>query len=192
MGEAKQKAAAIAKWRDGLSDEAKIVNDAAQALFDKFIKPRHVTGMCYHSVFFLHEFLKDRHGIITVPIVGYVNDGTDDIMISHAWLEYEGKKTDVSLAVTARPDVSPAGELIILDRVVKGGHKYFYHREMTTAGLLQLQKMRMNGQQALVDHKMEEHSLMTARSTQTELIRSYLDGEPNGLTYEKIVVLIES
>ncbi|PTE11348.1 hypothetical protein [Mesorhizobium helmanticense] len=81
----------------------------------------------------------------------------------------------------------PQDNSLIFDRVVRRGHKYSYHREMTTAGLLQLQKMRMVGQQALVDHKMEEHSIMTARSTQTDLIRPYLDGEPNGLTMRRLL-----
>lgn len=192
MGQAKQKAAAMSKWLDGLSDEAKIVHFSARYLFDKFIKPRNVTGMCYHSVFFLHEYLKNKHGIITVPVIGYVNDGTDDVMISHAWLEYDGKKTDVSLAVTAHPDVSPAGELIILDQVLKGGHRYTYHSQMTTAGLLNLQKMRATGRQAVVDHKTEEHLIMTARSKNPDLIRPYLDGEPNGFVYDKIAELIEA
>ena len=148
--------------------------------------------MCYHSVFFLHEYLKNKHGIITLPVIGYVNDGTDDVMISHAWLEYDGKKTDVSLAVTAHPDVSPAGELIILDQVVKGGHRYTDHSHMTTAGLLHLQKMRTTGHQAVVDHKLEEHLIMTARSKNPDLIRPHLDREPNGFVYDKIAELIEA
>jgi hypothetical protein len=42
-----------------------------------------------------------------------LNDGTDDIMISHAWLDYDGRKTDITLANTERPDIIPIGQVII-------------------------------------------------------------------------------
>lgn len=192
MGQAKQKAAEISKWLSDLSDGEKTVYAAARSLFDKVIKPRNVTGMCYHSVFFLHEYLKDRHGIETKPVIGYVNDGTDDIFISHAWLDYDGKRTDVSLAVTEHPEVSPAGDLIVLDRVIKKGHTYSYHIEMTAAALKSLQTMRLQGHGAIVEHKMDEHMTMIARSRNASLIRPYLDAEPNGFTYNKIAELLEA
>lgn len=192
MGQAKQKAAAMSKWLDGLSDEEKIVHRVARDLFDKVIKPRNVTGMCYHSVFFLNEYLREKHGIATLPVIGYVNDGTDDIMMSHAWLDFGGRKTDVSLAVTEHPDVSPAGELIVLDKVIKVGHKYSYHHDMGTAGLRALQSIRASGGQAIVEHKLQEHLLMVARAKDPALIRPYLDAEPNGFDYLKIVKLIEA
>jgi hypothetical protein len=68
-------------------------------------------------------------------VVGYVNDGTDDIMISHAWLDYNGKKTDVTLANTERPDMTPVGQVIVLNRVVRNGHEYTYHLEQSPNGL---------------------------------------------------------
>ena len=192
MGQAKQKAAEMSIWLNSLTDKERIIHETARALFDKFIKPRNVTGMCYHSVFFLHENLKEKHGVTTEPVIGYVNDGTDDIMISHAWLEYAGRKTDVSLAVTEHPDVSPAGQLIVLDKVIKPGHKYNYHTQMTPAGLLALQTMRANGHHAIVEHKAAEHLTMVARAKNPDLIRAYLDAEPNGFDYEKITQIIEA
>lgn len=148
--------------------------------------------MCYHSVFFLNEYLREKHGIATLPVIGYVNDGTDDIMMSHAWLDFGGRKTDVSLAVTEHPDVSPAGELIVLDKVIKVGHKYSYHHDMGAAGLRALQSVRASGGQAIVEHKLQEHLLMVARAKDPALIRPYLDAEPNGFDYLKIVKLVEA
>lgn len=188
MGEAKRKAASVTKWLDGLPVEERIVFDTASDLFNKLIKPENISRMCYHSVFFLHEYLKNKHSIITTPIIGYVNDGTDDVMMSHAWLEFHGKKTDVSIAVTADPDMWPMGELIILDQVMKSGHKYTYHSEMTESGLQAM--MRMSNQK-IVTHKMEEHAIMTARSKNPDLIRPYLDGDPNGRDYNRIAEIIE-
>jgi hypothetical protein len=109
MGEAKRNAADLQKWLDALTEEERVVYQSARALFDRFIHPERVSEMCYHSVFFLHEYIKNSHGIIVEPVIGYINDGTDELLISHAWLEFSGKKTDVSLAVTSRPDINPPG-----------------------------------------------------------------------------------
>ena len=190
MGQAKQKAAEMSTWLKSLTDEEKIICEISRALFDKLIKPRNVTGMCYHSVFFMHEYLKEKHGVDTEPVIGYVNDGTDDIMISHAWLEYAGKKTDVSLAVTEHPEISPAGQLIVLDKVIKSGHRYSYHTQMTPAGLLAMERIRASGNSAIVDHKAAEHLTMVARAKNPNLIRAYLDAEPNGFDYEKITQIV--
>ena len=47
-----------------------------------------------------------------------MNDGTDEIMISHAWVELILKKTDVTLAIT---DGQRSGSLLILDRAMSRG-----------------------------------------------------------------------
>ncbi len=49
-------------------------------------------GLPYRISFFLQEFLRETHDISVDVVVGYVNDGESDIMASHAWLEYNGKK----------------------------------------------------------------------------------------------------
>lgn len=190
MGEAKRKAADLRKWLDALTEEERVVYLSARALFDRFIRPERVREMCYHSVFFLHEYILNSHGIIVEPVIGYINDGTDEVLISHAWLEFSGKKTDVSLAFTSRPEINPPGQLIYLDRVFGQGHVYSYHREMTEAGRAALEEFRINGNATLVDHKEREHSRMLAMAEDPSGIRTYLDSAPEGMTYEEIVARI--
>lgn len=190
MGEAKQKAANLQKWRDTLTEEERVVYQSARALFDRFIRPKRVCEMCYHSVYFLHEYIKNSHGIIVEPVIGYINDGTDEVHMSHAWLEFGGKRTDVSLAFTSRPEINPPGQLIYLDRVFGQGHVYSYHNEISAAGRAELEKLRVNGNAEIVDQKEREHAMMLTMAEDRTQIRAYLDSAPKGMTYEEIVARI--
>lgn len=152
MGQAKQKEKLLEQWKSSLSEDERTVFDVAYRLHNNVIVPLNKTGMCYHSVFFLHLYLKEKYEITTSPVVAYVNDGTDDIFISHAWLEFNGKRTDVSLAVTD-PRIGVAGQLIILDRVMKVGHEYGYHRKITEAGLKEHQRLRSTATRTLLERK---------------------------------------
>lgn len=189
MGQAKQKVKSLDDWKSGLSKEERTVFDIAFRLHHNFIKPRNVTGMCYHSVFFLYLYFKKTHGITTIPIIGYVNDGTDDIFVSHAWLEFDGKRIDVSVAVTD-PRIGEAGELIILDRVMKAGFRYGYYLEIPEEGIRQHDLLRMTGTRALLERKELEHAAMVRRVSDDDEILSYLDNEPNGFTFQRISSLI--
>ncbi len=191
MGQAKQKRLKIDNMTTGLSDEAKTVFFTANKLFDRVIKSRNVHGMCYHSTFFLYQYLKDKFNISTTPIIGYVNDGSDDVMISHAWLEYDGKKTDVSLGVTADHNICPVGDVIILDQIVHSGHKYSYHVTMTSAGLRYQTKALSGPHAEIARHKMDEHLVMQARAKVPASIRSYLEGAPAGLRYDELSTYLD-
>lgn len=189
MGQAKQKAKQLEDWKNSLSAEEKIVFDVAYRLHNKVIVPRNATGMCYHSVFFMHLYLKETHDIITRPVVAYVNDGTDHIFISHAWLEFNDKRTDVSLAITdAR--MGPPGQLVILDRVMKSGYEYGYYFQIPEEGLRAHEFLRLSGNRERLERKENEHAKMSARVNDDEAIRAYLDAEPNGFDYNKIKSLI--
>lgn len=102
MGQAKQRAQFydIAKRQllDRCDGPSRTVAAASINLFDRFIVPRRFTGACYQVTMTLQKYLEETHGIAAQAVVGYVNDGTDDIMISHGWLEYEGMKIDLGLA----------------------------------------------------------------------------------------------
>lgn len=191
MGQAKQKARILEDWKSELSSDEKIIFDIAYRLHNNFIVPRNAFGMCYHSVFFLYLYLKEKHGIITHPVIGYVNDGTDEIYISHAWLEFNDKQIDVSLSV-ADPTLVLAGQLIILDRVMKAGHKYGYFLEIPEAGLRAHETLRLTGSRQLLEHKEKEHAEMCRRVNDDAAIRAYLDAEPNGFDYNKIASFIEA
>lgn len=190
MGEAKRKARDLQKWLDTLTVEERVVHNTARALYDRFIRPERVTEMCYHSAFFLHEYIKNSHGIIVEPTIGYINDGTDEVFISHAWLGFRNKKTDVSLTFTSRPEINPPGQLIYHDRVFGQGHVYNYHREMSEAGRAALEEIRISGGVDMVEQKEREHARMLAMADDRSQIRTYLDSAPNGMTYEEIAARI--
>lgn len=132
--------------------------------------------MCYHSTFFLYQYLKDKFNISTSPIIGYVNDG---------------KKTDVSLGVTADHNIWPVGDVIILDQIVHSGHKYSYHVTMTSAGLRYQSKALSGPDAEIARHKMEEHLVMQARAKVPASIRSYLEGAPAGLRYDELSTYLD-
>ncbi|WP_234839078.1 RlpA-like double-psi beta-barrel domain-containing protein [Sinorhizobium medicae] len=101
MGQAKQRGQSYDMAKQRLLDRhdgpSKTVAATAINLFDRFILPRRFTGACYQVTMTLQKYFSEKHGITTEAVVGYVNDGTDDIMISHGWLEYEGMKIDLGL-----------------------------------------------------------------------------------------------
>ena len=60
----------------------RVAEKAAQALA--------IDGCCYRATLFIKYHLELRYGIRGEAIVGYVNDGTDELYCSHAWLETDG------------------------------------------------------------------------------------------------------
>jgi hypothetical protein len=194
MGEAKKKAAALAGWQDKLSPEERIVSAVSQAAYDKIVRRLGAIGVCYRISFFLTEFLLQEHGIRIEPIVGYVNDGESEVMASHAWVEFGGKKIDLSLTLTERPHVQPPGPLVILDRQFKFGRAaYTYHRERSPAALRRVEElMRVPAYNEVVLHKEAEHRQMEAIARSPTLIRVYLDAAPDGLGYEELARRIRS
>jgi hypothetical protein len=150
------------------------------------------TGMCYRMTFFLHLYLAEL-GIQTTPVVGYVNDGTDDVMISHAWLDYNDKKTDITLANPEYPDITPIGQVIVVDRVVHDGHVYSYHLEQSTKGLAEEALMLRKPRSAeIVNMKRAEHSAMLARARNASAMRAYIDSAPDRMTFEKLKAAVNN
>lgn len=191
MGQAKLKAKALRDWQEGLSAEEKVVADVAQRVFDRFVVPNRAMGMCYRLAFFLAELLADRHGMTSVPVVGYVNDGTVDFMVSHAWLEVGGKRIDLSLAFTEHPKEQLQGEVLILDRVVRAGTRYAYHREQTPEAIEALNEFRSDPQAAAaLAHKETEHAAMLEISGDPARRRAYLDAAPDGYNYARLVEIV--
>jgi len=193
MGEAKRQEKAYQKARNDLfassNEEARIVGKTATALFDGFILPNRFTGGCYITTMVLHLFLKREYEIDTKPVVGFVNDGTDNIMISHAWLEYEKQKTDLTLHVTERPDIQLQGPLLVLDRVLRPGRvTYSYHLTRPPEGILALQEMHAS----VVARKELEHQQMLARAANEELLIAYVDGAPPHLGYHAMTAALRT
>jgi hypothetical protein len=192
MGQAKRRADANKQWLDSLSAEERVIAYTAENLLHRFLEPTGSTGMCYRMTFFLHLCLLEKD-IKTVPIVGYVNDGSDDVMISHAWLEYNGKKTDVTLASSANPGLNPVGQVIVLDRVVRNGCIYSYHLENSPEGLaVETECLRDQRSAQVVNMKGAEHSVMLTRARDSSEMRKFLDAAPDKVIYEVLKGIVDS
>lgn len=191
MGQAKLRNAAMQKWLAGLTDDERICADAAQRLLRRFIDPAEATGMCYRLTFFLHLYLADR-GVATTPVIGYVNDGTDEIMVSHAWIELGGRKTDLTLGRTERPDLNLPGDVLILDYPFRPGHGHTYHLEPTPEALaVEKRWLKEPDAAVLIKHKAAEHKRMIRLSKNPNEMRVFLDSAPDGLTFARLTSIIE-
>jgi hypothetical protein len=190
MGQAKRRGAEIQKWLASLLSEEAQVADAAQRLLTRFIDPREATGMCYRLTYFLHLYLTDK-GIKTTPVIGYINDGTDDVFMSHAWLEYGGKKTDLTLGRPERPELNPPGDILVLDFPFRRAGKYTYHLTKSAAAVAVENDWLKDPRSAgVVRKKAAEHKAMEKRSTSASEMRTFLDGAPDGLTFSRIAAII--
>lgn len=187
MGQAKRRTSDNQKWFDSLTTDERKIADTADRLLNRVLKPMGATGMCYRMTFFLHLYLIEM-GIQTTPVVGYINDGTDDIMISHAWLDYNGKKTDITLASMEHPDITPIGQVIVLDRVVHSGHTYSYHLQQSAKGLEAEGTILSTD---VVNMKRAEHSAMLARARDGSIMRAYIDSAPDRMTFTMLKAIVD-
>jgi hypothetical protein len=194
MGQAKRKKEAQVAWESGLNDDERQIAKAARALYENIVKPMGLSGACYRLAFFLAAYLHDKHNITVEPVVGYANDGTGPIMTSHAWIEYGGKKTDVSLTVTEHADAQPTGALLILDYPVAYGRaNYSYHRTMSQEAITEEHHLAQEPKyMQIIMQKKREHRMMEKLSKDKRAIREYLDGAPDGLTYARMASLIDA
>lgn len=141
--------------------------------------------------FWLTEYLRTRRNVIVTPIIGFVNDGTDDIMISHAWIEINSKKTDVTLAVTDR---QRSGSLLILDRAIsRGDCSYSYHTIEPDASRQASERLGVIDPRwkAAMGEKDAEHVQMSNVASDPTLIRKYLDSAPTELSFDAIIRFLE-
>jgi hypothetical protein len=191
MGQAKRRGADIQKWLASLSPEERQIADVAQRLLLRFIDPSEATGMCYRLTYFLHLYLVDK-GIKTTPVVGYVNDGTDDAFVSHAWFVYEAKKIDLTLGRAERPDLNPPGDILILDFPFRRAGKYTYHLAKSAAAIAVENEWLMDPRGAeIVRQKAAEHEVMERRALNPQDMRVFLDQAPDGLTYSRLASIID-
>ena len=190
MGQAKRRNAEVQKWQATLSQEEHQVAEAANRLLQRFIDPREATGMCYRLTYFLHLYLAEKD-IVTNPVIGYVNDGTDDVFMSHAWLEHGGKKTDLTLGRPERPELNPPGDILILDFPFRRAGKYTYHLTKSAEAVAVEANFLSDPRSApIVRHKVAEHEAMQQRAKSKDEMRSFLDAAPDGFTYDRFASII--
>ncbi len=188
MGEAKRRAKAYANAKESLLSSAGgddlVVANAAITLFERFIEPKRYAGGCYVTAMFLALYLRE-HTINAEPVIGYVNDGTDDIFMSHAWLEHEGRKVDLTIHLTEYEDAQLPGDLLVLDHVLRPGKvQHTYSRELTAAAQAEYEAMAADPQmKMLLQHKDQEHRQMQERASDPEKMQAFLEAAPLGLRF---------
>ena len=183
MAGAKGHQQAIRAWLETLTGPKRIVADSSIDVFNNIVVRLGMTEACYRLAFFLTEYLKFKHGITAEPIVGYVNDGTDELMISHAWVEYKGTKIDLSLAIT---EAHASGGLIILDQVlIPGQLQYSYHRMDTDASRLRIEAEVAADPRwrSVMERKGAEHALMLELVETRQSRLTYLNNAPDGMDF---------
>jgi hypothetical protein len=189
MGEAARRRVAEATWLATLDEQERIFVRAAKGLGAALP----LDGACYRASMFLKLFLEQEHGIGANAIVGFVNDGTDELYASHAWLEFRGQRTDLTLCRPMNPDVQQRGQLVIHGRVIADGWpRYTYHLHRPREGLRVVEQMLANSStRPMVAEQEERHLRMVATTKTNALIRAYLDGAPDGLTYDRIAAAVK-
>ncbi len=162
----------------------------ALRLYDRFP----VMGGCYLTSLFGYYFFKYDLAVSAEPVIGWINDGTDDVYISHAWVEIDGDKIDISFARVEHPDIQRAGAVIVIDRVVLPGYAYSYHRERSKAAqrVLRDATRRSPSDRDIIESKEHEHALILSISKDDSRIRDYLDNAPDGSTYADLSRLIQA
>jgi hypothetical protein len=102
-----------------------------------------------------------------------------------------GKKTDLTLGRTERPEVNLPGDILILDFPFRRAHAYTYHREKTPQAIAVEERWLKEPDAAgLVRRKAAEHARMLRLSADPDAMRAFLDSAPDGLTYARLASII--
>jgi hypothetical protein len=195
MGEAKRRRAmnagateAKAQWAAGLSDRDKTVLRVAERLGSALVD----WGACYRYTMFLKYHLEIHHGIQGEAVVGFINDGTDDVYGGHAWYELDGLITDIALCRPMDTRIQKAGHVTILGREMAPGWHYTYHRSRPPEGVADIERqLRDPMTQAAVAEHEALYAYMLEAAQSNDRIRAYLDGAPDGRDYKSIARAVE-
>ncbi|MCM8857397.1 MAG: hypothetical protein LC539_17015 [Candidatus Thiodiazotropha sp.] len=198
MGETKNRAREIEKlkeqnvvWRAGLTKEELTILGLAERLDERLVRGRSFSEGCYHLAFFMTRYL-ELQDIKIVPVVGWVTDGTWKGVTSHAWIEYKGEITDVSLTYTTHPKEQPTGALIVHGRILrKGKASYTYYKNDDPIALQKLEWMRTVPEfSGVLGHKENEHRFMLEIAS-SKSVKEYLSNAPVGGRFDDISRLVK-
>lgn len=138
MGEAKHRKREIETLRTAKSRISKLVGqervvaEVAIATFEHIVKGHDMVNGCYQLAFFLSEYLLRERQIETNRILGWVtNAQTLSYGMAHAWIEFNGQITDVSIFNNERPDILLPGTVLAQGITYREGiTEYKYHVEL--------------------------------------------------------------
>lgn len=183
MGDASRRKRANSECLASLSGDERIVADAALRLYKAFPDD----GACYRKTLFLRHYLRERHGVEAAAVVGFVNDGTDELYGSHAWLEFQGKKVDIALSMPLRPELQKRAPVVILDWTYSPGWAgYTYHLDRPARALAAVHELMRNPEtRELMQEAETLHLTMMATAKSDTLIAAYLANAPDGIDFAK-------
>lgn len=201
MAEARRRAAEIADgraaqaaWLESLPPAHRTVGDVALRLHSNFVVLNRLVAACCPLAFFLRLYLWREHQVRTRVVVGFVCDETSPVQMSHAWLEFDGAKTDVSLTITEHPSYVPTGGLLILDRVMqRGTASYTYHLTESPESIeaYAADAKRHAGVREVRAMKEVEHAQMLVRASDDAAMSAWLSGAPSRIGYEAMAVAVQ-
>lgn len=196
MGERKRRQAAGTTFLDTLTPEEKIIADVASATLKRFVLPYRPVTMCYRLAYFLHAYLAKEHGISTEAVIGYLGSADQFAQLSHAWVEFNGKKTDLSLAYredALAGEPMPPGEVLILDHIARPGVPHAYTREETADSIASKKRLQQQNPRTatLFEEETALRALVMTYQGNLDTILSYLNDAPDGVTYDRMARIIE-
>lgn len=178
MGEAKRRQHEQAQWTAALNDKERVVAAAALHIHDRLAKQAGFVEACYFYALFMTKYLKQEQGIDVTPVIGWASYG--NALFAHAWIDVDGKRVDLSLTRTSKPNIAPPGELIVLDRVVKAGATYAYHAD-TTADIAD----------AVGQERLDFCARMRDIAADASLIDQYFEDGPPQYRYDAVLKLLK-
>ncbi|MES2282512.1 MAG: hypothetical protein V4542_13955 [Pseudomonadota bacterium] len=199
MGEASRRKSEIQKlksresdWLTSLQGNARTVAQVAIAALNNIIVQHDLTGGCYNMAFFMREYLSRQHGIEVEMVVGWVTDDSWSGGMSHAWIEHNGKRTDISIWKTEFPEQQLPGAVIIEDfEYRKGVAHYTYHRDLPKTARDYLDMASQDAQVGLIYKKKDaEHCEMQRLATDTDGAEQYFSRAPQEMKYESLASML--
>ena len=193
MGQSKSRKKELDAFLSSLSRDEQIIFNLAQKAYDRIIRALNFQGACYHMTLLHKTILLKEFKIEADAIIGFVNDGTDNLMISHGWLEYRGRKVDVAIS---NPNYGQQpGPLLILDYKFQqhNSSDYSYDRTRGSLGDQAIEELLASEYpqvRMMAEQKEAEHAFMTKIADSEDRIVDYLDNAPAGMTYDRFLKIL--
>lgn len=199
MGQAKRRRDEIDKlksrevdWLATLDVTHRAIATTAINAFENIVIKNDLTGGCYNLAFFLREYLKRERDIAVEMVVGWVTDSSWSGAISHAWIEYGGKKTDISIWNTEHPEAQLPGAVLLHDFVYRRGQTTYTYHHVLPESARQFLHIAASDTEfgALYRHKEAEHSNIKQLASRSSGAVEYFSNAPTEMRYESLATML--
>jgi len=101
-----------------------------------------IANGCYHNAIFIREYLYKNFNIRVDIVVGWASSTEIRHLFSHAWIEYNGKKTDPILWGACGVTGDYSGNFLIHDHIYqRGAVNFIYQKDLTEKQLNEIKKL---------------------------------------------------